>query len=594
MGETKKGKIVKVAGPVVVAEGMSGSRMYDVVRVSELNLIGEIVGLKGDQASIQVYEETTGIGPGEPVVDTEAPLSVELGPGLIESIYDGIQRPLDSLVKAEGAFMSRGSAMPGLSREKKWHFKPTIENGADVNAGDVIGEVDETILVKHRIMIPPGVRGKLQDIKEGDFTVEQTVATVAGDGGAKYEIKLMQKWPVRNARPVRKRLAPNKALITGQRVIDAFFPLAKGGTACVPGPFGTGKTVVQHQLAKWIDAEIVVYIGCGERGNEMTDVLTEFPHLKDPRSGEPLMKRSVLIANTSNMPVAAREASVYTGITIAEYFRDMGYTVALMADSTSRWAEAMREISTRLEEMPAEEGYPAYLGARIASFYERAGRVSCQGKPEREGALAIIGAVSPPGGDLSDSVVQATLHVVKVFWSLQARLAYARHFPAIDWLTSYSFYKQYLKEGFEDKERGREMEVLTVEAMELLEQESQLLEIVRLVGAEALSPKDRLSLETARSIREDFLHQNAFHEVDTFTSLNKQYEMLKTILHFHKESLSAIAAGTETAQIFKLPVREEIGRAKYIPEKEMSKITAIRQTISEQIKQLQTTAAAEK
>ncbi len=594
MSETKKGKIVKVAGPVVVAEGMTGSRMYDVVRVSELNLIGEIVGLKGDLASIQVYEETTGIGPGEPVVDTEAPLSVELGPGLIESIYDGIQRPLDSLVKAEGEFMSRGSNMPGLNREKKWHFKPTVEKGADVSAGDIIGEVDETILVRHRIMVPAGVKGKLQDIKEGDFTVEQTVATVTGDGGAKYEIKLMQKWPVRNARQVKRRLAPNKVLITGQRVVDAFFPLAKGGTACVPGPFGTGKTVVQHQLAKWIDAEIVVYIGCGERGNEMTDVLTEFPHLKDPRSGEPLMKRSVLIANTSNMPVAAREASVYTGITIAEYFRDMGYTVALMADSTSRWAEAMREISTRLEEMPAEEGYPAYLGARIASFYERAGRVECRGKPEREGALAIIGAVSPPGGDLSDSVVQATLHVVKVFWSLQARLAYARHFPAIDWLTSYSFYKQYLKEGFEDKDIGQEMEALTVEAMGLLEQEAQLLEIVRLVGAESLSPKDRLSLETARSIREDFLHQNAFHEVDTFTSLNKQYEMLKTILHFHKESLSAIAAGVETAQIFKLPVREEIGRAKYIPEKEIEKIAAIRKTISQQIKQLQTTAVAEK
>lgn len=594
MSETKKGRIVKVAGPVVVAEGMAGSRMYDVVRVSELNLIGEIVELDGDLASIQVYEETTGIGPGGPVVDTRAPLSVELGPGLIESIYDGIQRPLDSLVKAEGEFMSRGSAMPGLNREKKWHFKPVVQNGTEVSAGDVIGEVDETILVRHRIMVPAGVKGKLQDVREGGFTVEQTVATVAGDNGSRYEIKLMQKWPVRNARSVKRRLAPNKVLVTGQRVIDAFFPLAKGGTACVPGPFGTGKTVVQHQLSKWIDAEIVVYIGCGERGNEMTDVLTEFPHLKDPRSGEPLMKRSVLIANTSNMPVAAREASVYTGITIAEYFRDMGYTVALMADSTSRWAEAMREISTRLEEMPAEEGYPAYLGARIASFYERAGRVECQGKPEREGALAIIGAVSPPGGDLSDSVVQATLHVIKVFWSLQGRLAYARHFPAIDWLTSYSFYKQYLKEGFDDKERGQEMERLSVGAMELLEQEAQLLEIVRLVGAEALSPKDRLSLETARSIREDFLHQNAFHEVDTFTSLNKQYEMLKTILHFHKESLSAIASGVETTQIFKLPVREEIGRAKYIPEKDIAEIIAIRQTISQQIKQLQTAVPAEK
>jgi V/A-type H+-transporting ATPase subunit A len=589
MSETK-GRIVKVAGPVVVAECMAGSRMYDVVRVSELNLIGEIVELEGDLASIQVYEETTGIGPGGPVVDTKAPLSVELGPGLIESIYDGIQRPLDSLVKAEGEFMSRGSAMPALNREKRWHFRPTTRKGEEVSPGDVIGEVDETVLVRHRIMIPAGVKGKLQDIAEGDFTVEQTVATVAGEDGKKHEIKLMQKWPVRNARQVKRRLAPNKILVTGQRVIDAFFPIARGGTACVPGPFGTGKTVVQHQLAKWIDAEIVVYIGCGERGNEMTDVLTEFPHLKDPRSGEPLMKRSVLIANTSNMPVAAREASVYTGITIAEYFRDMGYTVALMADSTSRWAEAMREISTRLEEMPAEEGYPAYLGARMASFYERAGRVECLGKPDREGALAIIGAVSPPGGDLSDSVVQATLHVVKVFWSLQGRLAYARHFPAIDWLTSYSFYKQYLKEGFEDKESGEEMEALSVEAMELLEQEAQLLEIVRLVGAEALSPKDRLALETSRSIREDFLHQNAFHAVDTFTSLNKQYEMLKTILHFHKEAVSAIDTGVDTSQIFKLPVREEIARAKYIPETEMDKIRKIQSTISEQIKRLQTAA----
>jgi len=576
----------------VVAEGMAGSRMYDVVRVSELNLIGEIVGLKNDLASIQVYEETTGIGPGGPVVDAKAPLSVELGPGLIESIYDGIQRPLDLLVKAEGEFMSRGSALPGLNRERKWHFKPTVQTGAEVNAGDIIGEVDETILVKHRTMVPPGVSGKVKSIKEGDYAVEETVAVVAGQDGLEHKIALMHKWPVRNARQTKRRLAPNKVLVTGQRVIDAFFPIARGGTACVPGPFGTGKTVVQHQLSKWIDAEIVVYVGCGERGNEMTDVLTEFPELKDPRSGEPLMKRSVLIANTSNMPVAAREASVYTGITIAEYFRDMGYTVALMADSTSRWAEAMREISTRLEEMPAEEGYPAYLGARIASFYERAGRVECLGKPEREGSLSIIGAVSPPGGDLSDSVVQATLHVVKVFWSLQGRLAYARHFPAIDWLTSYSFYKQYLRGAFEDKQRGEEMESLSVEAMGLLEQEAQLLEIVRLVGAESLSPKDRLSLETARSIREDFLHQNAFHAVDTYTSLDKQYEMLKMVLHFHKEALAAIDGGVETAQIFKLAVREEIARAKYIPEKEIDKITAIRQTISRQIKQLQAGAVA--
>jgi len=586
MGETREGKIVKVAGPVVVAEGMTGSRMYDVVRVGKQALIGEIVELKGDTASIQVYEETTGIGPGEPVVDTEAPLSVELGPGLIESIYDGIQRPLNLLAEAEGQFMSRGSTMPGLNREKKWHFKPTVKDGEAVGAGDIIGEVVETTLVNHKIMVPAGIEGKIEKIKEGDYTVEETIAVVAGEDGASSEIKLVQKWPVRNARGVKNRLAPNSILVTGQRVIDTFFPIAKGGTGCVPGPFGTGKTVVQHQLAKWVDADIVVYVGCGERGNEMTDVLTEFPELKDPHSGEPLMKRSVLIANTSNMPVAAREASVYTGITIAEYFRDMGYTVGLMADSTSRWAEAMREISTRLEEMPAEEGYPAYLAARIASFYERAGRVECLGGDEREGTLSIIGAVSPPGGDLSDSVVQATLHVVKVFWSLVGRLAYQRHFPAIDWLTSYSFYKEYLKYCFEDKDKGEEMEALTVRAMSLLEQEAELLEIVRLVGAEALSPKDRLTLETARSIREDFLHQNAFHEVDTYTSIDKQYEMLKTVLHFESSALAAIEDGVETAEIFKLAVREEIARAKYIPESGITKVAQIRETIDEQMKQL--------
>ncbi len=593
MTETKQGRIVKVAGPVVVASGMAGSRMYDVVRVGKLNLIGEIVELHGDLASIQVYEETVGIGPGEPVIDTKAPLSVELGPGLIESIYDGIQRPLNLLYKLEGEFMSRGSSLPGLNREKKWHFKPTVDNGAKVAGGDIIGEVPETTLLTHKIMVPFGVEGKIQKISEGDYTIIEPIAVCIADDGTETELKLMQKCPVRSARAVRRRLAPNSILVTGQRVIDAFFPIAKGGTACVPGPFGTGKTVVQHQLSKWVDADIVVYVGCGERGNEMTDVLIEFPELKDPRSGEPLMKRSVLIANTSNMPVAAREASVYTGITIAEYFRDMGISVALMADSTSRWAEAMREISTRLEEMPAEEGYPAYLGARIASFYERAGRVQCCGSPEREGTLSIIGAVSPPGGDLSDSVVQATLHVVKVFWSLQGRLAYQRHFPAIDWLTSYSFYKQYLKDCFEDKEQGQEMEELTVKAMGLLEQEAELLEIVRLVGAEALSPADRLAIETARSIREDFLHQNAFHKVDTHTSMAKQYEMLKTILHFHRQALGAIESGIETAEIFKLAVREEIARAKYIPQDQISKIAKIRQKIDEQIKQLKTAVVSQ-
>ena len=590
MSERNEGRIVKVAGPVVIAEGMAGTRMYDVVRVGELNLIGEIVELHGDKASIQVYEETTGMGPGEPVIDTEAPLSVELGPGLIQSIYDGIQRPLNSLVEAEGEFMSRGSDMPGLDREKKWHFKPTVSEGTKVGGGDIIGEVQETTLVLHKIMVPVGVEGTLKTISEGDFTVVDTIGIVAAEDGSETELQLMQKWPVRNARQTNKRLAPNRILATGQRVIDTFFPITKGGTACVPGPFGTGKTVVQHQLAKWVDADIVVYVGCGERGNEMTDVLTEFPELKDPRSGEPLMQRSILIANTSNMPVAAREASVYTGITLAEYFRDMGYTVALMADSTSRWAEAMREISTRLEEMPAEEGYPAYLSARIAAFYERAGRVQCCGKPEREGGLSIIGAVSPPGGDLSDSVVQATLHVVKIFWSLKGELAYQRHFPAIDWLTSYSFYKQYLKECFEDKDQGLEMEKMTVEAMGLLEQESELLEIVRLVGAEALSPQDRFALETSRSIREDFLHQNAFHEVDTYTSMDKQYEMLKTILHFHKQALAAIKTGVETTVISKLTVREEIARAKYIPQDDIAKVRQIRETIDKQIKQLKTSA----
>jgi len=592
MSETRQGKVVKVAGPVVVAEGMSGARMYDVVRVGKLNLIGEIVELHGDLASIQVYEETVGIGPGEPVVDTGAPLSVELGPGLIESIYDGIQRPLDALYEIEGAFMSRGTTIPGLNREKKWHFKPTIENATKVEPGDIVGEVEETSLLTHKIMVPTGVAGTVENLSEGEYTIVDTIGVVTAEDGTKTDLQMLQKWPVRHARPVINRLAPNKILITGQRVIDTFFPIARGGTACVPGPFGTGKTVVQHQLAKWVDAEIVVYIGCGERGNEMTDVLTEFPELIDPHSGEPLMKRSVLIANTSNMPVAAREASVYTGITIAEYFRDMGLSVALMADSTSRWAEAMREISTRLEEMPAEEGYPAYLGARIASFYERAGRVRCCGKPEREGSLSTIGAVSPPGGDLSDSVVQATLHVVKVFWSLQARLAYQRHFPAIDWLTSYSFYKQYLSECFEDKEQGREMDKLIIQAMGLLEEESSLLEIVRLVGSEALSPNDRLSLETSRSVREDYLHQNAFHKVDTFTTLVKQFEMLKTIMHFHAQALAAIEAGVDTADIFKMAVREDIARAKYIPQEEMETIAKIRDKIDEQMNKLQSAAVS--
>jgi V/A-type H+-transporting ATPase subunit A len=591
MAEIKTGKIIKVAGPVVVAEEMVGARMYDVVRVGGENLIGEIVELHGDRASIQVYEDTSGIGPGEEVRNTGAPLSVELGPGLISSIYDGIQRPLEALVEQQGSFIQRGSDIPGLKRETKWAFEPTVDNGAEVQPGDIIGQVQESSLVLHKIMVPAGVSGKLEGLRAGEFTIDEVIGTVVGADGKKSELKMLQKWPVRRPRMNKQRLNPNSVLITGQRVIDAFFPIARGGTACVPGPFGTGKTVVQHQLAKWVDADIVVYIGCGERGNEMTDVLMEFPELKDPHSGEPLMRRVVLIANTSDMPVAAREASVYTGITIAEYYRDMGYSVALMADSTSRWAEAMREISTRLEEMPAEEGYPAYLGARIASFYERAGRVVCVGSPQREGALSIIGAVSPPGGDLSDSVVQATLHVVKVFWSLQSRLAQQRHFPAIDWLTSYSFYKQYLPDTFEDKAKGKEFARMVQEAMGILEQESQLAEIVRLVGAEAISAKDRMVLETARSIREDFLHQNAFHEVDTYTPIEKQYEMLRLILHFHEQGLAAIENGIETTELFKLPVREDIARAKYLPNDEVDKIIAIQDKVNEQIKGLSPVAA---
>ncbi len=586
MAEKKEGRIVKVSGPLVLAEGLAGARMYDVVRVGNEGLIGEIVGLSGDMASIQVYEETAGIGPGEPVLDTRMPLSVELGPGLIESIFDGIQRPLDELYHKEGAFMQRGSSMPGLNREKKWAFTPTVDEGTELGPGDVFGEVPETALVKHRVMVPAGMRGTISGLKKGEYTVDEAVAQLAGEDGEKRDLTLMQRWPVREARPVKKRLPPDRVLVTGQRVIDTFFPIAGGGTACVPGPFGSGKTVVQHQLAKWVDADIVIYIGCGERGNEMTDVLREFPKLEDPRSGEPLMKRSVLVANTSNMPVAAREASVYTGMTIAEYFRDMGYTVALMADSTSRWAEAMREMSTRLEEMPAEEGYPAYLGSRIASFYERAGHTLCVGSPERKGSLAVIGAVSPPGGDLSDPVVQNTLRVVKVFWSLQADLAYQRHFPAIGWLASYSFYKPYLKANFDDAAKGREMDRCIGQAMKLLQQEADLKEIVRLVGVEALSPLDRLALFGARMIREDYLMQYAFNEVDTYTSLDKQYEMLKTMIFFYETAKEVAGQGKNLDAIFDLDVRENIARAKFVPEDDIQKIAALREVISEQMQSL--------
>ena len=581
----KEGRIIRVSGPLVVAEGMKGSRMYDVVYVSDKKLMGEIIELKGEIASIQVYEETGGIGVGEPVYPTGAPLSVELGPGLIESIYDGVQRPLDKIREMAGDFITRGIHIPGLDRKKKWKFSPKVKEGEEVEPGDILGVVQETVLVEHRILVPPGIKGKIVEISEGEYTVEDVVCRI--DTGADIEeIKMLQKWPVRIPRPYVKKLAPEIPMFTGQRIIDTFFPVSKGGTACIPGPFGSGKTVTQHQLAKWSDAEIIVYIGCGERGNEMTDVLIEFPELVDPKSGEPLMKRTVLIANTSNMPVAAREASVYTGITIAEYFRDMGYSVALMADSTSRWAEAMREISGRLEEMPGEEGYPAYLGSRVASFYERAGRVVCLGKDKREGSLAVIGAVSPPGGDLSDPVVQATLRVVKVFWSLEARLAYARHFPAINWLTSYSLYTDNVKD-YMLTNVAEDFYDIQGQAMKLLEQEAELEEIVRLVGLEALSMKDQLVLLVARMIREDFLHQNAFHEVDTYSSIKKQYIMLKNIIHFYEESLHAIEKGAGVSELSGLPVLERIARMKFVPEDRMDEIESIRDEITKEISSLQ-------
>jgi V/A-type H+-transporting ATPase subunit A len=582
--DLKPGRTVKVAGPLVVAESMGGSRMFDVVRVSEKKLIGEIIELREDLASIQVYEETGGIGAGEPVYPTGSPLSVELGPGLIESIYDGIQRPLDVIRAMVGDYITRGVDIPALDKKKKWHFVPTVKAGDEVVAGDVIGTVQETVLVVHRIMIPPGKQGTIAEIGEGDFTIEQAVGKLKTEGGTE-DLMMVQHWPVRMGRPYKDKLPPVVPLSTGQRVIDGLFPVGKGGTACVPGPFGSGKTVIQHQLAKWADAEIIVYIGCGERGNEMTDVLLEFPELKDPRSGEPLMKRTVLIANTSNMPVAAREASVYTGITIAEYFRDMGYSVAVMADSTSRWAEAMREISGRLEEMPGEEGYPAYLSARVAEFYERAGRVTCLGKEGREGALSVVGAVSPPGGDLSDPVVQATLRVVKVFWSLEDHLAYKRHFPAISWLNSYSLYYENLDDWMKDNVAPDWVDMRS-EAMRILQEEADLAEIVRLVGLEALSASDRLTLEVARSIREDFLHQNAFHEVDTYTSLEKQYEMLKLVLYFGSAARDALERGVPISAIEEMDVRERIARAKYEPEDKLAGIKGIKDEIDKEIQTL--------
>jgi V/A-type H+-transporting ATPase subunit A len=580
----RKGEIIKVSGPLVVAKGMKGSKMYDVVRVSEERLVGEIIGLSSDMASIQVYEDTSGIGPGEPVYMTDEPLIVELGPGLIESIYDGIQRPLDIIRDQTGDNISRGVEIPALERDIKWAFRPLVKQGDSVHGGDIIGEVKETVIVMHKIMVPHNIEGKIKTIKKGDYLITDTVCEIETKDGI-IALSMMQRWPVRIPRPYKKRLAPSFILSTGQRVIDTFFPIAKGGTACCPGPFGTGKTVIQHQLAKWADAEIIVYIGCGERGNEMTDVLREFPELKDPRSGESLMKRTVLIANTSNMPVAAREASVYTGITIAEYFRDMGYSVAVMADSTSRWAEAMREISGRLEEMPGEEGYPAYLSSKVSSFYERAGRITAVGIPNREGALSVIGAVSPPGGDLSDPVVQATLRVVKVFWSLEDRLAYQRHFPAISWLNSYSLYIDDVSDEL-NKAIAKDFVDLSKEAMRLLEQESELQEIVRLIGVDALSPEDRLILEGARSIREDFLHQNAFHEIDTFASLEKQYKMLATCLLNYNKAKEALARGVSFSDITAMAVREKISRMRYLPESDISKIDDLQKEIAQAFQRL--------
>ena len=563
-----EGKVVKVSGPLVVAEGMQDADMFDVVRVGEHGLIGEIIEMRGDRASIQVYEETAGLGPGAKVVSTGAPLSVELGPGMIENIYDGIQRPLEEMLKKAGPNITRGINVQPLTREKKWDFVPTAAKGDEIEAGDIIGTVQETVSVLHKIMVPYGMKGIVMEIKSGEFTVDEPVCIIKADDGSRKEITMSQKWPVRRGRPYKEKLVPEMPLITGQRVIDTMFPIAKGGVAAVPGPFGSGKTVVQHQLAKWADADIVVYIGCGERGNEMTDVLMEFPELADPKTGEPLMKRTVLIANTSDMPVAAREASIYTGITIAEYFRDMGYSVALMADSTSRWAEALREMSGRLEEMPGEEGYPAYLASRLAQFYERAGRVISLGKEGREGALSAIGAVSPPGGDISEPVSQATLRIVKVFWSLDANLAYARHFPAINWLNSYSLYVDRLSKWFAENV-NKEFPRLRSEAMKLLQEEAELQEIVQLVGVDALSPVDQLKLEACKSIREDYLHQNAFHEVDTYTSLGKQYMLLNLILEFYYQSKDAIEKGGDYSALISMPVRESIGRFKYVEEKEI-------------------------
>lgn len=578
------GKIVKVSGPLIVAEGMADVKMYDVVRVSKQRLIGEVIELRGDKASIQVYEETSMLGPGEEVVSTNAPLSVELGPGLIEGIYDGIQRPLAKLVEKSGDRIGRGIEVSALDHKRKWEFTPSAKVGDTVLGGDILGAVQENSVVEHRIMVPPQYKGVITEIKSGSFTVDETIATVK-DGDETHAITMCQKWPVRRGRPYKEKLSPVTPMVTGQRVIDTLFPIAKGGVAAVPGPFGSGKTVVQHQLAKWADADIIVYVGCGERGNEMTDVLNEFPELKDPKTGEPLMKRTVLIANTSDMPVAAREASIYTGITIAEYFRDMGYSVAIMADSTSRWAEALREMSGRLEEMPGEEGYPAYLSSRLAEFYERAGIVKLAGSGNRTGAVTAIGAVSPPGGDMSEPVSQATLRIVKVYWGLSASLAYKRHFPAIDWLVSYSLYSDRLS-AYYTENVSPDWNEYRREAMRILQEEAQLDEIVRLVGMDALSPRDRLTMEAAKSIREDYLHQNAFHEIDTYTSMTKQYKMLKLIVDCYRLSLAALDNFADLDDILRIEAREKIGRSKYIPEERITEFDDIAAAMKTQLSSL--------
>ena len=583
--KTVKGVIDRISGPLVVAKGMLGASMYDVVRIGDIGLVGEIIELKDDTASIQAYEETSGLMPGEPVIGIGEPLCVELGPGIIEQFFDGVQRPLVLIEEAaKSPYITRGINVPSINRERKWNFTPKVKQGDKVVQGDILGVVQETVVVEHRIMVPQGMDGVVREIKSGSYTVEETIAVIDGANG-QHNVQMLQRWPVRIGRPVAKRLSPDMPLTTGQRIIDTFFPIAMGGTACVPGPFGSGKTVVQHQLAKWAQAQIVVYVGCGERGNEMTDVLLEFPKLEDPQSGHPLMKRTVLIANTSNMPVAAREASIYTGITIAEYYRDMGYSVALMADSTSRWAEALREMSGRLEEMPGEEGYPAYLGTRVASFYERAGRCVVLGNEKREGSISAIGAVSPPGGDLSEPVSQNTLRVVKVFWGLDANLAYQRHFPAVNWLLSYSLYTEKMDEFWNEK-FDDEWSSLRIDGMTLLEEEDKLKEVVRLVGIDSLSREERMVLETTKSIREDFLHQNAFHEIDTYASMDKQFKMLRAIIKFHTLGMEALKKGVPMNKLFNLPVRETIARMRYLEEKNISGIDKIEDQIKKEINDL--------